>query len=99
MTIRPSASSCTANGYPGAYDKGKEIPGLDKLSHWDKGFVFHAGTAKENDRWLTTGGRVLGVTARGSDIGSARKKCLFRRQRDCLGRDALSQGHCSQGDS
>jgi phosphoribosylamine---glycine ligase len=61
----------SARGYPGPYDKGYEIRGLDKLDHWDKGFVFHAGTTKENDRWLTSGGRVLGVTARGSDIGNA----------------------------
>ena len=61
----------SARGYPGFYDKGAEIHGLDKLVHWDKGFVFHAGTAKENGRWITSGGRVLGVTARGNDIGNA----------------------------
>jgi phosphoribosylamine--glycine ligase len=61
----------SARGYPGSYDKGAEIRGLDKLVHWDKGFVFHAGTAKENGRWITSGGRVLGVTARGNDIGNA----------------------------
>ena len=61
----------SARGYPGTYDKGYEIRGLDKLKHWDRGFVFHAGTTKENGRWLTSGGRVLGVTASGSDIGNA----------------------------
>ena len=61
----------TARGYPGVYDKGKEIRGLDKLNNWSDGFVFHAGTAKDKNRWLTTGGRVLGVTARGKDIASA----------------------------
>jgi len=61
----------TANGYPGGYDKGKEISGLDKLANWQRGFVFHAGTAKENHRWLTTGGRVLGVTARGKSMAEA----------------------------
>ena len=64
----------TANGYPGAYDKGKEISGLEKLANWPKGFVFHAGTAKENSRWLTTGGRVLGVTARGKSLAEAVKE-------------------------
>jgi phosphoribosylamine---glycine ligase len=63
----------SAKGYPGSYDKGAEICGLDKLDHWDNGFVFHAGTAKENGRWITSGGRVLGVTARGNDIGNAVK--------------------------
>ena len=60
-----------ADGYPGSYDKGAEIHGLDKLSHWKKGFVFHAGTGKDNGRWITSGGRVLGVTAHGRDIADA----------------------------
>jgi len=64
----------TANGYPGVYDKGKEISGLEKLAGWQQGFVFHAGTTKENDRWLTTGGRVLGVTARGKSLAEAVKE-------------------------
>ena len=60
-----------AGGYPGAYDKGKEISGLDKLKNWADGFVFHAGTTLDNGRWVTTGGRVLGVTARGKKIAEA----------------------------
>lgn len=62
-----------ARGYPGLYEKGSEIHGLDQLRDWDKGFVFHAGTTKENGRWVTSGGRVLGVTARGRDIEDAVK--------------------------
>jgi phosphoribosylamine---glycine ligase len=64
----------SANGYPGTYDRGKEIAGLEKLKDWHNGFVFHAGTAKDNGRWLTSGGRVLGVTARGATITDAVKK-------------------------
>ena len=60
-----------ADGYPGSYGKGKEIHGLEKLKTWQKGFVFHAGTLKDNGRWLTSGGRVLGVTARGLNIAEA----------------------------
>ena len=60
-----------AKGYPGSYDRGNEILGLDRLKHWEKGFVFHAGTAKDNGRWVTAAGRVLGVTARGTDIANA----------------------------
>jgi phosphoribosylamine--glycine ligase len=60
-----------ASGYPGPYDKGQEIRGLDSLRNWQRGFVFHAGTAKVNSRWMTSGGRVLGVTARGHDIANA----------------------------
>jgi phosphoribosylamine---glycine ligase len=61
----------SARGYPGTYDQGKEIYGLEELKNWRDGFVFHAGTTKENGRWHTAGGRVLGVTARGRDIGNA----------------------------
>ncbi|HXV80779.1 MAG TPA: phosphoribosylamine--glycine ligase, partial [Candidatus Binatia bacterium] len=63
----------SARGYPGPYDKGSVIHGLDKLTSWENGFVFHAGTVKDNGRWRTAGGRVLGVTARGSDIANAVK--------------------------
>jgi len=64
----------SANGYPGTYDRGKEIAGLETLKDWHNGFVFHAGTAKDNGRWLTSGGRVLGVTARGATITDAVKE-------------------------
>jgi phosphoribosylamine--glycine ligase len=60
-----------AGGYPGSYDKGKPIHGLERLKGWQKGFVFHAGTVKQDSRWLTSGGRVLGVTARGATISAA----------------------------
>lgn len=60
-----------AGGYPGGYDKGKAISGLDTLKNWQTGFVFHAGTTKQDSAWQTNGGRVLGVTARGSDIATS----------------------------
>jgi phosphoribosylamine--glycine ligase len=63
----------SARGYPGPYIKGEEIRGLDKLRHRENVFVFHAGTAKANGRWITSGGRVLGVTATGRDIEAAVK--------------------------
>ena len=61
----------TAKGYPGSYDRGAEIHGLGRLADWQSGFVFHAGTAKKENRWVTSGGRVLGVTARGRKIADA----------------------------
>ena len=67
----PDAAVCVvlcAKGYPGSYEKGKEIRGLEKLTRWQRGFVFHAGTTKKESRFLTSGGRVLGVTALGSNI-------------------------------
>ncbi len=59
----------SSKGYPGSYEKGKEIFGLDKLSH--KVRVFHAGTSLEGDRLVTNGGRVLNVTATGSSLKEA----------------------------
>jgi phosphoribosylamine---glycine ligase len=60
-----------AGGYPATYGKGKEIRGLERLKNWQNGFVFHAATAVDEGRWLTSGGRVLGVTARGKTIVDA----------------------------
>src|SRR5260370_12997934 len=72
-----------AGGYPGSYGKGKEIHGLEKLKTWQKGFVFHAGTVKDNGRWLTSGGRDLGVTVCGLNIVEAGKYSL------CTGRNII----------
>jgi len=58
-----------SKGYPEAYPKNEEISGLDSLS--DRVQVFHAGTKKENDKILTNGGRVLGVTALGNSLENA----------------------------
>jgi phosphoribosylamine--glycine ligase len=60
-----------AKGYPGDYAKGAEIRGLEELNEWRNGFVFHAGTATDHGRCVTSGGRVLGVTARGRTIAEA----------------------------
>ena len=60
-----------AGGYPGSYEKGTAISGLERLRDWRRGCVFHAGTIKKDGRWLTCGGRVLGVTALGNKIESA----------------------------
>lgn len=60
-----------AGGYPDAYEKGKAIAGLDNVSD---AMVFHAGTKIEDNRVLTNSGRVLGVTALGSDFQEAISK-------------------------
>ena len=59
-----------SNGYPGHYEKGKQISGLDEAEKTGA-VVFHAGTKLANGQIVTNGGRVLGVTARGKDIASA----------------------------
>jgi phosphoribosylamine--glycine ligase len=60
-----------SGGYPVAYEKGKAISGLEAAGAMEDVIVFHAGTAMEGDDVITNGGRVLGVTALGSDIGDA----------------------------
>lgn len=73
----PQASVCVvmaSGGYPGSYDKGKEITGLDSLKNQDGISVFHAGTKLSNGKIVTNGGRVLGVVACGEDIEDAQKK-------------------------
>jgi len=61
-----------AEGYPGAYRKGDVIEGLDDARACAGAMVFHAGTARDDSgRWVTAGGRVLGVTARGTDVATA----------------------------
>jgi phosphoribosylamine--glycine ligase len=68
------AAACVvmaATGYPGPFEKGKAIRGLESLRDWADGVVFHAGTARRNDEVVTNGGRVLGVTALGETIAAA----------------------------
>jgi phosphoribosylamine--glycine ligase len=60
-----------SGGYPGEYEKGKEITGLDQAEAMDGVIVFHAATRREGSRWLTNGGRVLGVTGMGDSLPQA----------------------------
>ncbi len=52
-----------SGGYPGSYEKGKAISGLDHFGTENDLWVVHAGTKRDGDTWLTAGGRVLGVVA------------------------------------
>ncbi len=60
-----------SGGYPGSYAKGKTITGLKMAEENRRVAVFHAGTRLEGDKFLTDGGRVLGVTATEKDLASA----------------------------
>jgi phosphoribosylamine--glycine ligase len=72
---RPAVCVVMASGgYPGAYEKGKEITGLEEAGAMDDVVVFHAGTREEDGKIYTHGGRVLGVTALGADISEARDR-------------------------
>ncbi len=60
-----------SGGYPGSYEVGKRITGLDDVAKLDGVKVFHAGTSKRDGAFYTSGGRVLGVTARASELQAA----------------------------
>ena len=63
-----------ANGYPGAYEKGSVIGGLDGLAQDSCHMMFHAGTAEKDGAVVAIGGRVLTATARGDDLAEAQKR-------------------------
>ena len=58
-------------GYPGGYEKGSELAGLDRLKEREGVLLFHAGTARADDRWIASGGRVLAVTGLGTTLEAA----------------------------
>ncbi|HEY0793650.1 MAG TPA: phosphoribosylamine--glycine ligase [Chthoniobacterales bacterium] len=63
-----------SRGYPGDYETGKPITGLDQLDAWPDVMVFHAGTRQDGSRTVTAGGRVLAVTALGATLSAARQR-------------------------
>jgi phosphoribosylamine--glycine ligase len=70
----PDASVCVvmaSGGYPGTFEAGRRITGLADAEKVAGVQVFHAGTTKHDDAFFTSGGRVLGVTARGADLETA----------------------------
>ena len=93
----------SSGGYPGPYEKGKEITGLDTVQDMQDTVVFHAGTRAEGNKILTSGGRVLGVTALGKGIEGAVRtayeaidkisfdRCFFRRDIGAKGLKYLSK--------
>ena len=75
VSWKDEASICVvlaAKGYPGSYSKGQVIRGLDSFRNSNDVVVFHAGTTTHDDEVVTSGGRVLGVTALGKDIQTAK---------------------------
>jgi phosphoribosylamine--glycine ligase len=72
---RPAVCVVMASGgYPGDYEKGKPIRGIEDAEALEDVIVFHAGTGRRGDEVVTNGGRVLGVTALGADIAAAKKR-------------------------
>ncbi|MGI6655499.1 MAG: phosphoribosylamine--glycine ligase [Desulfobulbus sp.] len=109
LKIDPRPAVCVvmaAEGYPGAYAKGQPISGLEQAAQVDGVAVFHAGTALKDGTIVTSGGRVLGVTALGDELSQALERayravaaitwqgCFYRRD---IGHRALSRRSGSAG--
>ena len=74
VRVRPEAAATVvvaAGGYPGSYAKGNVISGLDDAAGVPESIVFHAGTALRDGKVVTSGGRVLAVSAIGADLKTA----------------------------
>ncbi len=74
MSWKPDTAVCVvmaSGGYPGEYEKGREISGLEKAAAHQQVMVFHSGTTLKNGKVVTDGGRVLGVTGLGPVIAAA----------------------------
>ena len=79
VDVRWSDGACAcvieaSGGYPQHYEKGYEISGLDEDGQYEGITVYHAGTKKVDGKYLTNGGRVLGITAKGNDLPQALEK-------------------------
>jgi phosphoribosylamine--glycine ligase len=77
LRFLPRAAVCVvmaSGGYPGPYARGLPIEGLERAAALEDVTVFHAGTAPGSSGPVTAGGRVLGVTAMGLDLGAARAR-------------------------
>ena len=75
LQFEDNAAVCVvlaSDGYPLAYEKGKLITGLEAFEGKDGYYCFHAGTKKTEEGFVTNGGRVLGITAKGTDLKEAR---------------------------
>jgi len=85
------ASVCvvmSSGGYPGTFEQGKRIDGLEDAGKIDGVKVFHAGTSKRDGIHYTAGGRVLGVTARAGDLETA-----VRRAYQACGKISFAGAH------
>ena len=75
LEFEDNAAVCVvlaSDGYPEKYEKGKLITGLEAFDNNPGYYCFHAGTKRTDEGFVTNGGRVLGITATGSDLKTAR---------------------------
>ena len=89
---RDEAALCVVlatQGYPGAYEKGSTLRGIDAAEELDDVMVFHAGTARTEAGVVAAGGRVLGVTALGAGVAAAQSRAY-----EAVGRIDWPEGFC-----
>jgi phosphoribosylamine--glycine ligase len=87
----PDAAVCvvmSSGGYPGTFEVGKKIMGIDEANRLEGVKVFHAGTSRRDGAFYTSGGRVLGVTARAGDL-----KTAVARAYDAVNRIGFENAH------
>jgi len=80
LTWKPGASACVvlaSQGYPGIFENGKQIHGLNEVAKLADVKVLHAGTKRDGQKIVTNGGRVLGVTATGNSLDAAVQKAYL----------------------
>lgn len=88
LSFADNAAVCVvlaSDGYPVSYQKGFEIKGLENFDGATDKFVFHAGSKFDGDKIVTNGGRVLGVTAIGPDLKTARANAYAATKLVCFG--------------
>jgi len=92
ISFAPEHAVCVvmaAKGYPGAYERGTVIRGLNKVSAFPDVKIFHAGTERRGEEFVAVGGRVLGVTALGATTAEAQSKAY-----QAVGMIDWPQGFC-----
>jgi phosphoribosylamine--glycine ligase len=73
-----------SGGYPAKYQKGKRISGLEKLENKNDSYIFHAGTKFQEEEIVTSGGRVLGMTAWAENIKEAKRMAYEGMEKICF---------------
>ena len=100
MRWKPGASACVvaaSGGYPGSYTTGNRISGLEDAARVPGVEVFHAGTSLVEGNYITSGGRVLAVTAAAESLEAALHRAYEAMSRDSFRGHVLSAGHRASG--
>jgi len=87
LSWRPGAAACVvlaSGGYPGSYQTGYEITGLEEAANLEDLLIFHAGTERKDGIWRTSGGRVLNLVGVGATLPEALAKAYHGAELICF---------------